>query len=164
MSGADGVERGAVLAMKRYEFHSSLPPEEVFARLDARTKRSRNYSLQAPEEFLCDRKGEQFRLGYTGIVPARGFVPFCGTVRAEKDGSVVAGGFSLLRETGLPFAVVGGIFWIFGVCTGQPPLPFLLLTAVWLLLLLEFFSIIQLVCFWNRRNMILKFIENNLLK
>lgn len=151
--------------MKRYEFHSSLSPEEVFARLDANAIRGGYYGgWQKPEEFFYARKGERFRLGYTGIVPARGFVPFCGTVRAEKDGSVVAGGFSLLRETGLPFAVVGGVFWIFGVCTGQPPLPFLLLTAVWLLLLLGFFSIIQLVCFWNRRSMILKFIEDNLLK
>lgn len=150
--------------MKRYEFHSALPPEEVFARLDANTKRGRNYSVQAPEEFLCDRKGGRFRLGYSGIVPARGFVPFCGTVRADGTGSVITGGFSLLQEVGAPVAVVGGVFWIFSVCTGQPPLPFLFLTAAWLLLLLGFFSAVQLVFFRNRRKIIAKFIEDNLLQ
>ena len=149
--------------MKRYEFHSALPPEAVFARLDAGTKRGRNYSLQPPEEFLCQRKGERFRLGYSGVVPARGFVPFCGTVRAEGAGSVISGGFSLLREAGIPFAVVGGSFWIAGLCWGQPPLPFLLVTAVWLLLLLGFFSAVQLVFFRGRRKLIVNFIEDNLL-
>lgn len=150
--------------MKRYEFHSALPPEEVFARLDARTKRGRNYSVQVPGEFIYDRKGERFHLGYSGVVPARGFVPFFGTARAEGAGSVITGGFSLLREVGIPFAAVGGGFCIFGLCSGQPPFPFLLLTAVWLLFLLGFFSLIQLVCFWSRRKIIVKFIEDNLLK
>lgn len=150
--------------MKRYEFRSVLPPEEVFARLDARTKRGRNYSLQAPEEFIYDRKGERFRLGYSGVVPARGFVPFCGTARAEGAGCVICGGFSLLREAGMPFGVMGGVFWIFGVCTGQPPLPFLLLTAACMLILLGFFSAVQLVFFRGRRKIIVKFIQDNLLK
>ena len=150
--------------MKRYEFHSALPPELVSARLDTRTKRGRNYSLQPPEKFLCQRKGERFRLGYSGVVPARGFVPFCGTVCAEGAGSVISGGFSLLREAGIPFAAVGGVFWMSGVCTGQPPLPFLLLTAVWLLLLLGCFSAVQFVFFRGRQKIVVKFIEDNLLK
>lgn len=150
--------------MKRYEFHSALPPEDVFARLDADKKRGRNYSVQAPEEFLCVRKGERFRLGYSGIVPARGFVPFCGTVRAEGAGSVITGGFFLLREAGIPFALVDGLFWIVGLCWGQPPLPFTLVTAVWLLILLGFFSAVQGVFFQGRRKIIVKFIQDNLLK
>ena len=150
--------------MRRYEFHSALSPEEVFARLDANTKRGRNYSVQAPEEFLCTRKGERFLLGYSGIVPARGFVPFCGTVRADGVGSVITGGFSLLREAGIPFGIAGGLFWVVGLCCGQPPLPFTLITAAWLLILLGFFFAIQGVFFQGRRKIIVNFIRDNLLK
>lgn len=150
--------------MRRYEFHSALPPEKVSARLDACTKRGRNYSFQASEEFLCVRKGERFRLGYSGVLPARGVVPFCGTVRAEGAGSVISGGFSLLREAGIPFAATGGLFWIAGLCWGQPPLPFTLITAAWMLILLGVFSLVQRVFFRNRREIIVNFIEDNLLK
>lgn len=149
--------------MKRYEFHSALPPEDVFARLAARTKRGRNYSFQAPEEFFCARKGERFRLGYSGVVPARGVVPFRGTVRAEGAGSVISGGFFLLREVGIPFAAVGSLFWIVGLCWGQSPLPFTLVTTAWMLILLGFFSGIQAVFFRSRQKTILKFIKDNLL-
>ena len=151
--------------MKNYEFHSALPPEGVFTRLEAIAKRGRKYSVfLEPEEFFYDRKGDRFRLGYTGIVPARGFVPFCGTVRAEGSGSVISGGFSLLREVGIPFGVVGALFWSVGLCWGQPPLPFLLLTGVWLLFLLGFFTAVQLVFFRGRRRIVVKLIEDNLLK
>lgn len=149
--------------MRRYEFQSALPPEDVLARLNDRTRRGRNYSLQAPEKFFCVRKGERFRLGYSGLVPARGFVPFCGTVRAEGPGSVISGSFSLLREAGIPFAAVGGLFWFAGLCWGQSPLPFTLVTAAWMLILLGFFSGIQAVFFRSRQKIILKFIEDNLL-
>lgn len=150
--------------MRRYEFYSALPPEEVFARLDARTKRGRNYSaFHEPEEFFCYRKGERFRLGYSGIMPARGFVPFCGTVRAYGAGSAIVGGFSLLREVGMPFGIVGGSFWIAGLCRGQPPLPFTVINVVWLLILLGFSSAVQIIFFRSRRKTVLKFIEDTLL-
>lgn len=151
--------------MKRYEFHSSLPLEGVFARLEARAERGRYLGgWQEPEEFFYHRKGDRFRLGYTGIVPARGFVPFCGTVRADGAGSVIAGGFSLLREVGIPFGIVGGSFWIVGLCWGQPPLFFTLVTAAWLLVLLGFFTAIQSLFFRSRRKIVLNFIEDNLLR
>lgn len=150
--------------MKRYEFHSALLPEEVFARLEANTRHGRQYNYWALEEFISARKGGRFRLGYTGIVPARGFVPFHGTVRAEGTGSVIAGGFSLLREMGALCAIAGGVFWITGICSGQPPLSFLVLTVAWLLVVLGFFSVIQLIFFWNRRKLILKLIQDKLLK
>ncbi len=151
--------------MSRYEFHSALPPEEVFARLSANARQGRYLGgWQEPEEFFSRRKGERFRLGYTGTVPARGFVPFCGTVHAGGAGSIVSGGFSPLREMGIPFGIVGGLFWIVGLRWGQPPLLFTILTAAWLLILLGFFTSIQIVFFRNRRKIVLKFIEDNLLR
>lgn len=150
--------------MKRYEFHSALPPEEVFARLEARAKRGRYYGgWQEPEEFFYHRKGKRFYLGYTGIVPARGFVPFCGTVCADGMGSVITGGFSLLREVWLPFGIAVGSFWIVGLCWGQPPLPFTVINVAWLLILLGFSSAVQIIFFRGRRKTVLKFLEDTLL-
>ncbi len=151
--------------MRRYEFYSALPPEEVFARLEARTKRGRNYSVfHESEEFFYHRRGERFRLGYSGVVPARGFVPFYGTVRARGAGCVITGGFSLLREVWLPFGIAVGSFWIVGLCWGQPPLLFTAIDAAWLLILLGFSSAVQIIFFRNRRKIILEFIQDNLLK
>ena len=78
--------------MKRYEFHSSLTPEQVFAKLDAYA-RPWDTTAFGDGTFRFKRKKDRFYLGCTGTLPARGFLPFRGEVRAEEGGSVIAGGF-----------------------------------------------------------------------
>lgn len=146
--------------MKRYEFHSALPPEKVFARLDANAKRGRCYIWEFGAFFYV-RKGERFRLRYAERrFKRRGPAPFSGAVRAEGAGSVISGGFSSLWELSEHIAA-GGIILALEAWTVYPP-P--LLMVGWLLLVLGVFSAKQLAAFRKRQKIIVKFIEDNLLK
>lgn len=83
--------------MKTYEFHSALPPEAVFERLDTGAKQVNRGSwgsgYMQKKRFFFYRNGGCFRLTYTGTIPMTGFIPFSGEVRAEGTGSVITGGF-----------------------------------------------------------------------
>lgn len=148
--------------MKRYEFHSALPPEEVFARLSVRARESRWLDPWVGKEmFLYCRKEERFWLSYTGKIPVvRGESPFRGNVAEESGGSLLTGTFApnprgplvlcalcfavmLLFRSPLWFAAFGaalGFVWLY--------------LAGWLMQL----------PFLGRHKTILKFIEDNLLQ
>lgn len=146
--------------MKTYEFHSALPPEEVFARLGLRAKENLD-PFAGKELFQYHRKEERFWLSYTGKIPiTRGDLPFRGNVAAEGGGSLITGTFApdprgarvlsalcfvfmLLFRSPLWFAVFGAV-----------------LGFVWLYLVER---LIQLL-FLKRHKSVLKFIEDNLLE
>lgn len=98
--------------MRRYEFHSTLPPELVFAIAGTKAQEARHPYLTstftAAERFFYHRDGERLWLTYTGAMPMTGFIPFSATVRAEGTGSVISGGFSVWRAV-WKFLIIGSM-------------------------------------------------------
>ena len=149
--------------MKRYEFHSSLPPEEVFARLDAHAKRWDPSSL-GDGTFRFKRKKDGFWLEYMGTIPATGAAPFCGMVYPAEGGSVISGGFSVWRAKWKPMAVIWGIMYLPVSMLGVPLWVYLLMFALASLWGTGFLSVGQKVFFREYQCAVLSFIEKNLLK
>lgn len=154
--------------MKRNEFHSSLPPEKVFARLDAGAKQVNKSAWNGSaymqkKRFFFYRNGDCFRLTYTGTMPMNGFIPFSGEVRAEGTGSVITGGFSVLRTWWKLFAVLSGIVFVVALLMGASP-GFALFGSVLALLWFPFSMWLIQKAFRGRQKAVLKFIEDNLLK
>lgn len=154
--------------MKRYEFHSALPPEEVFTRLDVGTKQVNKGSWNGSaymqkKRFYFYRNGGCFRLSYTGMIPMTGFIPFSGEIRAEGTGSVITGGFSVWRVLWKLLAVLMGLMFVLALFMGAPP-GFALFGTVlgfgWLL----FGTWLTQWFFQGRRKAVLDFIEINLLE
>lgn len=149
--------------MKRYEFHSALPPEEVFARLSVRARESRWLDPWIGKElFLYCRKEERFWLTCTGTMPITGFIPFSATVRAEGTGSVISGGFSVWRAIWKHLAIGSVIVFFAALLFGAP----LWMAALAAVLAFFWFSLTQEMtqkAFWKRRQAVLAFIEDNLL-
>lgn len=143
--------------MKHYEFHSALPPEQVFARLSVRTKVDRSLDPWVGREiFLYSKKGDGFWLSYTGKYPVRGFFPFRGKVSVEGNGCLIVGNFSL----GVPNAVIILLFGLVALLVGVPPGAAIAALA--------YFSLgealMQWAFFGARREAILNFIQENLLE
>ena len=80
--------------MKQYEFHSSLTPEQVFARLAGRAKCGRD-PIACDGKFRYVRWGDCFSLTYSGKRSASGFFPFQGRVEQKGDGSLISGDFGM---------------------------------------------------------------------
>lgn len=148
--------------MKRYEFHSGLPPEQVFARLDAYAKPG-DITAFGDGTFRFKRNKDSFYLGYTGTLPANGSVPFSGEVRAEKGGSVISGGFSV-RAGWVVIAAVSIVFCLMGLAFGVPPVVDIFMTVLWALLLILLFTWIQTMLFKKRQQAVLEFIRQHLLR
>lgn len=154
--------------MKRYEFHSALPPEEVFARLEVGAKQVNKGSWNGSaylqkKRFFFYRNGGCFRLTYTGTIPMNGFISFSGEVRAEGTGSVITGGFSVLRTWWKLFAVLSAIAFVVALLMGAPP-GFALFGSVLAFLWFPFSMCLTQKAFRGRQKAVLKFIEDNLLK
>ena len=149
--------------MKRYEFHSALPTELVFAVLDTCAK---PWDILAPGDgtFRYKRKKDSFWLTYTGDLPATGDIPFWGEVRAEEGGSIISGGFSPLRTALKPMAAIWGVMCAPVMLLGVPLPVYLLMFALGLLVGTGFRSIGQKVFFSKRQQAILEFIEQHLLE
>lgn len=149
--------------MRRYEFHSVLPPELVFAILDTNTK---PWDLLATGDgtFRYKRKKDGFWLTYTGDLPATGDIPFWGEVRAEGAGSVITGGFPPLRAALKPMAAIWGVMCVPVMLLGVPFPVYLLMFALSLLVGTGFRSAGQKAFFSKRQQAVLAFIQENLLQ
>lgn len=148
--------------MKRYEFHSSLPPEQVFARLDAYA-RPGDMTAFGDGTFRFKRKKDRFYLGYAGTLPANGSVPFSGKVRAEEGGSVISGGFSVWAVWAL-LAAVSVSFCLMALAFSAPLIMAIVMSALWALLCGMAFTWSQTVFFKKRQQAVLEFIRQRLLK
>lgn len=148
--------------MRRYEFHSSLTPEQVFAALDTCT-RPFDVTAFGNRTFWFKRKKDGFYLGYTGTLPVTGSVPFSGEVRAEEGGSVIYGGFSV-RAVWVLMAALFIFFCLLALAFGVPPITAIVMTALWALLCFAYYTGIQTVFFKKRRQAVLGFIRQRLLE
>ena len=148
--------------MRRYEFHSGLTPEQVFARLDAYAK-PWDVLAFGDGTFRFRRKKDRFYLGYTGTLPANGSVPFSGEVRAEEGGSVISGGFSV-RAVWALLAAVSILFCLVALAFSVPPIAAIVMPALWALLCGMAFTWSQTVFFKKRRQAVLEFIQQRLLE
>ena len=148
--------------MRRYEFHSSLTPEQVFAKLDVYA-RPWDMTAFGDETFRSKRKKDRFYLGYTGTLPASGCVPFSGQVRAEDGGSVISGSFNARAI----WYLMGPVFLF--VCLMMmalevPPPVAIIVPLLWAALFAAFYTGIQTVFFKKRQQAVLEFIQHNLLE
>ena len=148
--------------MKRYEFHSRLTPEQVFARLDAYA-RPGDMTAFGDGTFRFKRKKDGFYLGYTGTLPVNGSVPFSGEVRAEEGGSVISGGFSA-RAVWALLAAVSVFFCLMALAFDAPLIMAIVMSALWALLCGTAFTWSQTVFFKKRRQAVLGFIQQRLLE
>ena len=148
--------------MKRYEFHSSLTPEQVFAKLDVYAQPWNTFAF-GDSTFRFKRKKDRFYLGYTGTLPANGSVPFSGGVRVEEGGSVIFGGFNVQTVWAL-LAAVCILFCLMALAFGVPPMAAIIMPALWALLCFMLFTVIQTVFFKKRRQAVLEFIQQRLLE
>ena len=148
--------------MRRYEFHSSLTPEQVFAKLEVY---ARPWDIFAFEDgtFRVKRKKDGFYLSYTGTLPVTGSVPFSGEVRAEESGSVIYGGFSV-RAVWALMATLFIFFCLMALAFGVPPIMAITVTALWALLCAAYYTGIQKAFFKKRRQAVLGFIRQHLLE
>lgn len=149
--------------MKKYEFHSSLPPETVFSRLAGWAKPPDLFA-QGDGTFRYKRKKDSFWLGYTGTIPANGFIPFCGEVRPEGDGSVITGGFSVPRALWPVYAAAFGFVCLMMFVLDAPLEVTIIVPALWVMLCVKFFTWNQKVFFKKRQRAVLEFIERHLLE
>ena len=148
--------------MRRYEFHSGLTPEQVFARLDAY---ARPWDVLAFGDgtFRFKRKKDRFCLGYTGTLPVNGSVPFSGEVRAEEGGSVISGSFNarvIWYLMGPAFLLVCLMMLMLEV----PPPVAVIVPLLWAALFAAYYTGIQTVFFKKRRRAVLEFIRQRLLE
>lgn len=148
--------------MKRYEFHSGLTLEQVFARWDAYA-RPGNLTAFGDGTFRFKRKKDRFYLGYTGTLPVNGSVPFSGVVREEEDGSVISGGFSV-RAVWALLAAVSILFCLMALAFSVPPIEAVAAAALWALLCGMAFTWSQTVFFKKRQQAVLEFIRQRLLE
>ena len=148
--------------MRRYEFHSSLTPEQVFAKLDVYAKPG-DITAWGDGTFRFKRKKDRFYLGYTGTLPANGSVPFSGEVRAEEGGSVISGGFSV-RAVWALLAAVFILFCLIALAFSVPLIEAAAAAALWELLFILLFTLVQAVFFKKRRQAVLEFIRQRLLE
>lgn len=145
--------------MKKYEFHSVLPPELVFAALRAQAKETRSPDPWSErDQFFFRRKGERFWLSYTGTVPMTGFIPFSGIVRAEGTGSVISGSFSVWRALWKLLAVISAAMFLLGLLFGAS-LGFALFGAVLCFVWFLFVMWLMQKPFGKRRRAVLAFLE-----
>ena len=148
--------------MKRYEFHSDLTPEQVFAKLDVYAKPG-DITAWGDGTFRFKRKKDRFYLGYTGTLPASGCVPFSGQVRAEDGGSVISGSFNARAI----WYLMGPAFLF--VClmmlmSDIPPPVAIIVPLLWAALFDAFYTGIQTVFFKKRQQAVLGFIQQHLLE
>ena len=148
--------------MRRYEFHSSLTPEQVFARLDVYAQ-PWDVTAFGDGTFRFKQKKDGFYLSYTGTLPARGFLPFRGEVRAEEGGSIISGCFSA-RAIWKVLAAAVIFMCLIALAFGAPPIMAIVMPALWALLCLMLFSVLQMVFFKKRRQAVLEFIRQRLLE
>ena len=148
--------------MKRYEFHSSLTPEQVFARLDVYA-RPGDMTAFGDGTFRFKRKKDRFYLGYTGTLPVNGSVPFSGEVRAEEGGSVISGGFSV-RAVWVLLTAMFILFCLMALAFSVPLIKASVAAALWVLLCGTAFTWSQTVFFKKRRQAVLGFIQQRLLE
>lgn len=149
--------------MKRYEFHSALPPERVLSRLSVRAKPWDPFAA-GDGTFRFKRQKESFRLAYMGTLPTSGFIPFWGEVCQDGAGSVITGGFSSWRATWKQMAVLWGVMCVPVMMLGVPLPVYLLMFALGLFVGGGFQSAGQKVFFQEYQRAVLAFIEDNLLK
>ena len=148
--------------MRRYEFHSSLTPEQVFAKLNVYAK-PWDVTAFGDGTFRFKRKRDGFYLGYTGTLPVNGSVPFSGEVRVEKGGSVISGGFFAQTIWAL-LAAVSTFFCLMALAFGVPPSVAIVMPALWTLLCGMLFTVIQTALFKKRQQAVLEFIRQRLLE
>lgn len=94
--------------MKTQTFHSELPPEMVWARLQSRAKvLKRGWDVydehQLFTRLLPDGSFYLWKTG--GMLQVRPQLPFQGRVTAEGHGSVITGGFGPTRELKISYGV-----------------------------------------------------------
>lgn len=148
---------------KRYEFHSKLPPEEIFVRLAVYAKPG-GVSWSGDGTFRYRQKQDRFWLVYTGELPANGVIPFQAKVKKEDDGSLISGGFFLWRSFGRTFLILGLIVFILMQFTGEPAVIGLIMIVLWLLMCAGLISWGNAIFFKKRRQAVLEFIQQHLLE
>ena len=153
--------------MRKYEFHSALPPELVFSIVSTKAQEVWHPYLTdtftAAERFFYRRDGECLWLTYTGTMPRRGFIPFSATVRAEGTGSVISGGFSVWRAIWKQLTVCSAVLFFAALLFGAP----LWMAALGAVLAFFWFSLTTQIMqkpFWKRQQAVLEFIEQHLLE
>ena len=148
--------------MKRYEFHSSLTPEQVFAKLEVYAK-PWDMTAFGDGTFRFKRKKDGFYLSYTGTLPANGSVPFSGEVRVEEGGSVISGGFSVRAVWNVMLAGFAFVYMMLRLALDVPVAAIVIL-ALWALLCVKSYYWVQAVLFKKRQQAVLGFIQQHLLE
>ena len=147
--------------MRRYEFHSRLTPEQVFARLGVYAK---PWDIFAFEDgtFRVKRKRDSFYLSYTGTLPVTGSVPFSGEVRAEEGGSVIAGGFYVRAVWNVMLAGFAFVYMVLRL-SFDVSVAAIVILALWALLCVKSYYWLQPLFFKKRQQAVLEFIQQRLL-
>ena len=148
--------------MRRYELHSSLTPEQVFAKLDVYAQPWDIFAL-GDGTFRFKRKKNGFYLSYTGTLPARGFLPFRGEVRAEEGGSVISGSFSVRVVWNVMLTGFGFVYMMLRLGLDVPVAGIVIL-ALWALLCVKSYYWFQTLFFKKRQQAVLEFIQQRLLE
>lgn len=149
--------------MKKYEFHSSLPPEMVFAVLSIQAKPWDPLAL-GDDTFRFKRKRDGFWLNYMGKFPVNGVVPFCGEVRPAEGGSVITGGFFAWRTRWKPMAAIWAVMYLPVSMLGVPLGVYLFMFVLGALVGTGFSSLGQKAFFKEYQRTVLEFIERYLLE
>ena len=148
--------------MRRYEFHSSLTPEQVFARLDVYAQ-PWDVTAFGDGTFRFKQKKDGFYLSYTGTLPARGFLPFRGEVRAEEGGSVIAGGFYVRAVWNVMLVGFGFAYMVLRL-SFDVSVAAIVILALWALLCVKSYYWFQTLFFKKRQQAVLEFIQQRLLE
>lgn len=141
--------------MKRYEFHSALPPEEIYTRLEICTGKGLYYGRH--------KKG--FALHYIGA--CRGVIPFWVEVREEEGGSLISGRFPVWRAAWQTVAIFFGFTVLMTPLFGIPFRMYPMVIAVLLLavpIYAGFGKLVNIVFGRKQREIILEFIQQHLLE
>lgn len=151
-----GPEKGDVVA-KRYEFHSTLPPQAVLVCVTLRA------GERGWERLLGETRGDRFELLDAASVQIYGQIPFTGRITPEGTGSRIEGGFylrAILSWKRLLF------FWLAAVAAGlMVSVPFVFIApaaTLWLALSVGLIVYVNGTVFAKRRRRVLDFIEKNL--
>lgn len=151
---------------KRYEFHSKLPPEEIFVRLRAYAKPAK-WADGGDRSFIYMRHKKGFSLAYTGEWPVRGVLPFWAEVKNEEGGSVISGGLPIWRNAWVITAQFFGFTLLMTPIFQIPLRMYPMIVAVLLLnvpIAAGFESLTHAICFKKRQKAVLEFIQQHLLE